>query len=151
MRIKPIRVAARAPLRWARRTKQIAAGSIPGQRSIGHIWLAIGIGDVLFRTVQLFIVRDVPTGLVWAAKILTDPLHNVAQYYKSWLALLRGEWVDPTIEAVDWTDDAEEAPTAALEPHNPTIARPTAALNRRHDGHGRALSSASNTNPRAAK
>jgi hypothetical protein len=24
--------------------------------------------------------------------------------------LLRGEWVDPIIEAVDWTDDAEEAP-----------------------------------------
>jgi hypothetical protein len=76
-------------------------------RHVGDIWLAIGIGGLLFRTVQLFIVRDVPTGFVWAAKILTDPFHNVAQYYKSPLALLRGEWMDPIIE---WTDDAEEAP-----------------------------------------
>lgn len=79
-------------------------------RHVGDVWLAIGIGGVGFRTAQLFIVKDVATGLVWAAKILTDPLHNVAQYYKSPLALLRGEWMDPIIDAVEWTDDAEEAP-----------------------------------------
>ncbi len=79
-------------------------------RHVGDVWLAVGVGGVVFRTVQLFIVKDVPTGLVWAAKILTDPFHNVAQYYKSPLALLRGEWMDPIIDAIDWTDDAEEAP-----------------------------------------
>jgi hypothetical protein len=79
-------------------------------RHVGDVWLAIGAGGVLFRTAQLFIVKDVPTGLVWAAKILTDPFHNVAQYYKSPLALLRGEWMDPIMGAIDWTDEVEEAP-----------------------------------------
>src|SRR6516162_6254862 len=40
-------------------------------RHVAQIWLAIGIGGLLFRTVQLFFIKDVQTGLVWAAKILT--------------------------------------------------------------------------------
>jgi hypothetical protein len=64
---------------------------------VGSVWLVIGIGGGLFRMIQLFLTRDVHTGLVWIAKVLTDPFHNIALYYKSPLALLRGELIDPTI------------------------------------------------------
>jgi hypothetical protein len=59
------------------------------------LWLVIGFGAILFRTVQLFFVRNVQTGLVWFTKILTDPFHDIKMYYKAPLALLRGELIDP--------------------------------------------------------
>ena len=49
----------------------------------------------LFRTVQLFFMKDVQTGLVWMTKILTDPFHDIKLYYKAPLCLLRGELIDP--------------------------------------------------------
>jgi len=66
-------------------------------RHVAQIWLAVGAGGFLFRTVQLFFIKDVQTGLVWAAKILTDPLHDIKLYYKAPLYLLRGELIDPNI------------------------------------------------------
>jgi hypothetical protein len=63
-------------------------------RHVAIIWLAVGLGGLLFRTVQLFFVQDVQTGLVWATKILTDPFHDIKLYYKAPLALLRGEWFE---------------------------------------------------------
>ena len=62
---------------------------------VGIAWLALGVGGLLFRTVQLFFVQDVQTGLVWATKILTDPFHDVALYWRAPLHLLRGERIDP--------------------------------------------------------
>ena len=59
------------------------------------IWLAIGVGGLLFRTVHLFFLKDVQTGLVWMTKIVTDPFHDIKLYYKSPLYLLRGELIDP--------------------------------------------------------
>ena len=80
-------------------------------RQVGTIWLALGIGGVLFRTVQLFVIRDVQTGLAWATKILTDPFHDIKLYHKAPLALLRGELIDPGIGTEVWDEeDAEEAP-----------------------------------------
>jgi hypothetical protein len=79
-------------------------------RHVGEIWLAVGIGGVLFRTVQLFVIKDVQTGLVWATKILTDPFHDIKLYHKAPLALLRGEWIDPGIRAEWDEEEAEEAP-----------------------------------------
>jgi len=64
-------------------------------RHVGAIWLIVGIGALLFRTVQLFYIRDVQTGLVWLTKIITDPFHDVKLYCKSPLYLLRGELMDP--------------------------------------------------------
>lgn len=79
-------------------------------RHVGLIWLGIGIGAGLFRMLQLFAVRDVPTGLVWVAKVLTDPFHNIAIYYKSPVALLRGELMDTSLAGAHWREDeAEEA------------------------------------------
>jgi hypothetical protein len=80
-------------------------------RHVGSVWLAIGIGGALFRMVQLFVTRDLGTGLVWLFKVFTDPLHNIALYYKSPFALLRGELIDTTIGSTHWEDeDAEETP-----------------------------------------
>jgi len=64
---------------------------------VGELWLAIGVGGLLFRTVQLFFLRDVQTGLVWMTKILTDPFHDLKLYYKAPLALMRGELIDPAL------------------------------------------------------
>lgn len=87
------------------------AGRLDFIRHVGAIWLAIGIGGGLFRMIQLFIVKDVQTGLVWAFKVLTDPFHNIALYWKSPLALLRGELIDTSIADADWgNDEAEKAP-----------------------------------------
>lgn len=64
-------------------------------RHTAKIWLALGLAGLLFRTVQLFFIRDVQTGLVWMAKILTDPFHDIKLYYKAPLYLMRGELIDP--------------------------------------------------------
>ena len=79
-------------------------------RHVAEIWLTVGIGGVLFRTVQLFLIKDVQTGLVWATKILTDPFHDIKLYHKAPLALLRGELIDPGIRAEWDEEEAEEAP-----------------------------------------
>ncbi len=89
-----------------------ASGTAEFIRHMAEIWLVIGIGGVLFRTVQLFFLKDVQTGLVWATKILTDPFHDVKLYHKAPLALLRGELIDPGIgaEVAEWEEEeAEEA------------------------------------------
>ncbi len=79
-------------------------------RNVGAVWLVIGIGGGLVRMLQLFVTRDAATGFVWVFKVLTDPFHNIALYYKSPLALLRGELIDSSIADAHWGDDeAEEA------------------------------------------
>ncbi len=62
---------------------------------VARIWLFLGIGGLLFRTVQLFFIRDVQTGVVWLTKILTDPFHDIKLYHRAPLYLLRGELIDP--------------------------------------------------------
>jgi hypothetical protein len=65
-------------------------------RHVGVIWLAVGGGALVFRTLQLFYLRDVQTGLVWFTKILTDPFNDAKLYCKAPLYLLRGELIDPS-------------------------------------------------------
>ena len=65
----------------------------------GLIWLALGAAGLIFRTVHLFFIKDLMSGLVWMTKILTDPFNDIVLYYKSPLALLRGELRDPPQEA----------------------------------------------------
>jgi hypothetical protein len=64
-------------------------------RRVGEIWLVVGVGALLFRTVHLFFLKDVQTGLVWLTKIITDPFNDVKTYWKSPLYLMRGELIDP--------------------------------------------------------
>ena len=62
---------------------------------VGLSWLALGVAGLLFRVLQLWVQKDLMTGLVWALKIVTDPFHDIMLYYKAPLALLRGEMIDP--------------------------------------------------------
>ncbi len=70
-------------------------------RQVAKIWLVVGIGGLLFRTVHLFFIRDVETGLVWMTKILTDPFNDFKIYRKAPLALLRGELIDPGLDILE--------------------------------------------------
>ena len=60
-------------------------------RHVGEVWLAVGLGGIAFRTVQLFILKDFQTGLVWATKIATDPFHDIKLYHRAPLHLLAGK------------------------------------------------------------
>lgn len=83
--------------------------------NLAILWLALGVAALLFRTVQLFFIRDVRTGLVWATKILTDPFNDFKTYLKSPLYLLRGELIDPMIHVRhgQGADDDSESRAAA--------------------------------------
>jgi len=67
-------------------------------RHVCQVWLALGIGALLFRTVQLLLQQGPLTGLVWFTKILTDPFHDIKLYCRAPLYLLRGELRDPMEE-----------------------------------------------------
>lgn len=72
------------------------ADSLPAfVHATGLIWLVLGVCGLLFRTVHLFFLRDIQTGLVWLTKILTDPFNDIRLYHRSPLYLLRGELIDP--------------------------------------------------------
>jgi hypothetical protein len=81
-------------------------------RNVAVMWIAIGAGGLLFRTVHLFFLKDVQTGLAWCAKILTDPFHDIYLYHKAPLYLLRGELIDPMHHALHGEDEDEEAKPA---------------------------------------
>ena len=66
------------------------------------LWLATGIGAVLFRTVHLFYLMGFQSGLVWAIKILTDPFHDIKIYHRAPLHILHGDMYD---DMTDWYRD----------------------------------------------
>ncbi|MGD8640992.1 MAG: DUF962 domain-containing protein [Gammaproteobacteria bacterium] len=63
--------------------------------NLSVLWLVLGAGALVFRTVHLFFLQNVKAGLVWFTKILTDPFHDIKMYYKSPFYLLKGEMYDP--------------------------------------------------------
>ena len=63
-------------------------------QKVAIVWLFIAAAGVIYRTVQLFFIKDVQTGLAWATKILTDPFHDIKLYHMAPLYLLRGELFD---------------------------------------------------------
>jgi Protein of unknown function (DUF962) len=73
------------------------ASTLDWLNNLSTVWLVIGAGALLFRTVQLFFIRDVQTGLVWFTKIITDPFNDIRLYHKAPIYLLRGERIDPNI------------------------------------------------------
>jgi hypothetical protein len=62
---------------------------------LAQLWIGLAIGALLFRTIHLFFLRSVKTGLVWMTKILTDPFHDIMLYHKAPLYLMRGELIEP--------------------------------------------------------
>jgi hypothetical protein len=63
--------------------------------NVSALWIAIGVGAVLFRTVHLFFIKDLQTGLVWLTKIVTDPFHDIKLYHRAPLHVLRGDLLEP--------------------------------------------------------
>jgi hypothetical protein len=62
--------------------------------NLGMMWFFLGAGGLVFRSVQLFYLKDLQTGLVWAVKIITDPFHDIKLYYKAPFWLLRRDFDD---------------------------------------------------------
>lgn len=73
-------------------------------RAVGTAWLYLGIGALLFRTVHLFFLQGVQSGLAWMTKIITDPFHDIYLYHKAPWQLLQGKRFATASEL------AEEAP-----------------------------------------
>jgi hypothetical protein len=71
-----------------------ADGSI-ALRHVGMLWLGLGVAALLARTLQLFVLKDLRTGLVWMCKILSDPFHDIKLYHRAPLQLWRGHRLDP--------------------------------------------------------
>lgn len=67
------------------------------------IWLYVGLGAILFRTVHLFKLMGVQSGLVWMSKIITDPFHDIKIYHKSPYYIMKGEMYD---NMDDWYEEA---------------------------------------------
>jgi hypothetical protein len=74
---------------------------------LGYLWLAVGICGLLFRTVQLFLIQDVLTGLAWATKIVTDPFHDIKLYYRAPLHFVRRGLVATTLAPDDQNEAVE--------------------------------------------
>jgi hypothetical protein len=72
-----------------------ADGFLGFVHDVGAAWLALAVVGLAFRVVQLWKQDRLRTGLIWLAKILTDPFHDIALYHKAPLHLLRGELLDP--------------------------------------------------------
>jgi len=70
-------------------------------QNVSRVWLVLGFAAVVARSVQLFFIRDVQTGLVWAAKILTDPFHDVKLYRRAPMQALRGEMWEQSGQAAE--------------------------------------------------
>ena len=79
--------------------------------NVALMWLVIGVGGLLFRTIHLFFIKDVRTGLAWMTKIVTDPFHDIKLYHAAPLHLLRGELIDPMHHV-----QHEAGPAAAEQP-----------------------------------
>jgi hypothetical protein len=69
-------------------------GFVAYARHVGIGWLILGVSAIVFRSVQLFFIRDVETGLVWATKIVTDPFNDFKLYRSAPIRLLKGERMD---------------------------------------------------------
>jgi hypothetical protein len=65
---------------------------------LAKLWIGLAGVALVGRTVQLFFIRGVQTGLAWFTKILTDPFHDIMMYWRAPAALLRGEMIQPAHE-----------------------------------------------------
>jgi hypothetical protein len=71
--------------------------------NLALVWMFVGFGAVVFRTVHLFFLQSVQTGLVWFTKILTDPFHDVWIYRRAPYHLWKGEQYD---DMTAWYDES---------------------------------------------
>jgi len=76
-------------------------------RHLGYLWLVVGVSGLLFRTVQLFFIRNVLTGLAWMTKILTDPFNDAKLYWRAPMQLARGGLIATTLTTEHEYEPAE--------------------------------------------
>lgn len=69
--------------------------------NVAILWLFVGAGALLFRTMHLFFLMGVQSGMVWFSKILTDPFHDIKIYHKSLYHVIKGDRYD---DMSDWYD-----------------------------------------------
>ena len=83
--------------------------------NLSLMWIWLAVIALILRTVHLFFIYNVQTGLVWATKILTDPFHDFKIYFKSPLYLLRGELIDPMYDVQNGmiADEDDDEPAMA--------------------------------------
>lgn len=67
------------------------------------LWLIIGVGALIFRTIHLFFLMGIQSGLVWFTKILTDPFHDIKIYHKAPYHIIKGEMYD---DMSDWYNES---------------------------------------------
>ncbi|MDN5869640.1 MAG: hypothetical protein L0H73_02795 [Nitrococcus sp.] len=77
------------------------------------MWLCLAAAALVFRTVHLFFIYDLTTGLAWFVKILTDPFHDVKLYHKAPLHLLKGELIDPMLDVRSANTKPDSYPKAS--------------------------------------
>lgn len=65
--------------------------------NLSLLWIWLGIGAVLVRTVHLFFIANLTTGVAWFIKIVTDPVHDILLYHKAPFQALRGDLYDPIV------------------------------------------------------
>lgn len=63
-------------------------------RHVGIGWLILGVGAIALRSIHLFFIHDVETGIVWATKIMTDPFSDFKLYKGAPKRLMKGERMD---------------------------------------------------------
>jgi hypothetical protein len=76
-------------------------------RHLGYLWLVVGVSGLLFRTIQLFVIRDVMTGLAWMTKILTDPFNDAKLYCRAPFQLVRNGMLARALAADHQHEPAE--------------------------------------------
>ena len=77
-------------------------------QNLALLWIWLGVIALIIRTLHLFFIENVQTGLVWATKIITDPFNDFKTYMKSPFYLLRGETIDPMIHVAHGVDPEEQ-------------------------------------------
>ena len=82
-------------------------------QNLAALWIGLAVLALVFRTVHLFLIENVQTGLVWATKIITDPFHDFKIYLKSPLYVMKGELIDPMIHVHHGADDEESREAVA--------------------------------------
>ena len=77
-------------------------GVFPAHRAAGEFIRSHGADlagrrswRLAFRTIQLFLIKNVHTGLVRIAKIVWTRCHDIKLYHRAPLYLQRGRWIDP--------------------------------------------------------
>ncbi|MBL7002545.1 MAG: DUF962 domain-containing protein [Gammaproteobacteria bacterium] len=69
--------------------------------NLAIIWLVTAVSGLLLRTVHLFFIKGLQSGIAWFSKIITDPFHDFMVYYKAPYYWIKGEMLD---DMTQWYD-----------------------------------------------